>query len=94
LLHLKKKALFSAHGAPDHYQGHLLAFESHDSAPMGELRFPGDIIMVTLVAGDGHGAGYWFLATGCWLRVVCYGLRTAGCAVNNRKSEVCLLSPV
>jgi len=74
-LHLKKKALFSAHGAPDYYQRHLLAFESHDSAPMGELRFPGDIIMVTLVAGDGHGAGYWFLATGCWLRVVCYGLR-------------------
>jgi len=45
------------HGTPDLNHRHPPAFESHDSASMGELRFPCDIIMVTLVAGDGHGAG-------------------------------------
>ena len=58
-LDLEKEAIFSTHGAPDRDHRHLPAFESHDSAPMGELRFPCDIIMVTLVAGDGHGTGCW-----------------------------------
>ena len=56
---LEKETLFSGHGAPDFDHRHLPAFEPHDSATMGKLRFPCDIIMVTLVAGDGHGTGCW-----------------------------------
>jgi len=56
--HHEIEAIFSAHGAPDFDHRHLPALESHDSASMGELRFPCDKIVVTLVAGDGHSSGY------------------------------------
>ena len=89
-LHLKKEAIFSAHGAPDFYHRHLPAFESHDSAPMGELRFPCNIIMVTLVAGNTHGfwwlvAGLWFQVIGCWWLVPSYLLRVASCGFRGEK---------
>jgi hypothetical protein len=76
LIHLKKKAVFSAHGAPDLKHRHLPAFESHDPASMGKLRIPCDIIVKTFMAGGGHGTGRLFLVT--HLRLAGFGGQ-AGC---------------
>ena len=51
---LKKIAVFSLHGAPDFNCRHLAAFECHDSASMGELRIPCNVVMNAFVTGDGH----------------------------------------
>ena len=69
------KAIFAAHGAPNFDHRHLPAFESHDSASMGELRFPRNIIVVALMAGNTH--GFWWLVAGGRFS---YGLRVAGFA--------------
>jgi hypothetical protein len=70
--HLKKKTVFSVHGAPDFKHRHRPTFESHNPASMGKMLIPGDIIMQAFVTGDVHGcgmlvSGFWWLAAGYWL---------------------------
>jgi len=90
--HLEIKAFFSAHGKPDFDHRHLPALESHDSASMGKLRFPCDIIVVTLVAGDGHEVGYGSLVSGCCgrpsygFRVACYATKIR--PIRNPQSQI------
>ena len=86
MLYFKQEAVFSAHGPANFGNRHPFAFESHDSASMGKLLIPCDIIMYAFMAGDGHGAvglflvtGYSMLDSGYWspLTVAGYALRVA-----------------
>ena len=52
---LEKIAIFSAHGTPDSDRRHPSALESHDSASVGTLRIPCDVVMLAFMAGDEHG---------------------------------------
>ena len=55
MFNLEKIAIFSAHGVPDSDRRHPSALESHDSTSVGTLRIPCDVVMLTFMAGDGHG---------------------------------------
>jgi hypothetical protein len=84
--HLKKKTVFSVHGAPDFKHRHRPTFESHNPASMGKMLIPGDIIMQAFVTGDVHGCGmldtrYWMLGARYWMLAAGYWMLDTGCSM-------------